>query len=617
MAEDLLDILRDCVENKRQIKEVNGKICLGERHFPKSVDTTFPIHLPKGDKQQEFYKLHEVLFFMDNHTLTHPEYSKRAQEKKIRCVRRPDRKPLLLRIYGDSGVKTVKTRSATRHQPNQINDSPSFVPEDSTPSSSQNQDIGKRKLQMDRGTFEIKKQKTNIRTYSRKRSPHEFRRQDSANEDHTSDMDNINSITSEELDLVKNDNLAMDQALKSMTSFLKDHLGVTDDQLNIIQNSESNTVDLSNVASEVKNKIVHAGVFLSTKSSSRTNVDVPRQCYRAIKHPLRGWEMTKQDLSSVLLGDEQLKEHESPFLDDSLSKGSILLKRAFSILISQLKEYNKPLKSHDESDTFCKKIVKDCLTDAVDGFRDIFNELVSSQKLESQLDSLEKWVDVSRTELGKLFNSLIKTLQSLRDISISDHKPPISLFHLPEPTFSLALNPAKVTHSVVLEMYIRMGLAELKQILDIILSHGSETSELKDDESPIENPSNVILVKEETVDALGSDTVENIEFVSPFFGSQSIEQIDSTSQSTSGSGMDPSLQQSNPELEAIVHHTNGHTKTYSNTSSVHSTRSRPRRQSGSDYCQFNMFKTTVGSTLVSSFKKQIQEKINASDFISQ
>lgn len=34
-------------------------------------------------------------------------------------------------------------------------------------------------------------------------------------------MDAIHSSNSEELDLIKNENIAMDQALKSMTSFLK------------------------------------------------------------------------------------------------------------------------------------------------------------------------------------------------------------------------------------------------------------------------------------------------------------------------------------------------------------------------------------------------------------
>jgi len=333
-------------------------------------------------------------------------------------------------------------------------------------------------------------------------------------------------------------------------------LGVTDDQLDVIQNSESNTVDLSNVASEVKNNILHT--FSSTKPPSQLNFDVSRQCYKAVKHPLRGWEMTKQDLSSVLLEDtglEEMKEHESASLDECLSKGSILLKRAFSVLIAQLKEYNKLLKSEDESDIFCKKVVKDCLTDAVDGFRDIFNKLVSSEKIDNQSESLEKWVALSRTELEKLFNSLVMTLQSLRDISTSNQKPPISLFHLPEPTFSLALNPAKVTHNVVLEMYTRIGLAELKQILALILGCGSETMNNRLASCSVNgNPPDMNYKKEQKEVLQETESDEHIEFVSPFFGLQSIEHIDAPSPSTSGLATDASLQQSNLDYNAYTHH---------------------------------------------------------------
>lgn len=336
-------------------------------------------------------------------------------------------------------------------------------------------------------------------------------------------------------------------------------MGVTDDQLSVIQNSESNTVDLSNIASEVKSNIVRACVCPSTNSPSQPSIDNSRQCYKAVKHPLRGWEMIKQDLSSVLLGDtcfEQWKEHESASIDECLSKGSMLLKRAFSVLISQLKEFNKLLKSQDESDTFCQKVVKDCLTDAVDGFRDLFNKLLASENIEDQTENLEKWVDMSRTELQKLFNSLVMTLQSLRDISTSNQKPPISLFHLPEPTFSLALNPAKVTHSVVLEMYIRIGLAELKQILAVILGHTSETRNITHALSSANgSPINVVCENEETETSEKIETDESVEFVSPFFGSQSIEQIDAPSQCTSSSVIDQSLPQSCPESDVDSHHT--------------------------------------------------------------
>lgn len=613
MAQDLLEILRNCVEKKCQIKEVNEQVLLGGQYFPKRAVTSFPIQKPKGDKQTEYYKLDEILFFMENRNLPHSEYLKKAKERKIGCVRRPDRKRLLFCIFGESGVKT---RSSARQQPSQVTGSPSFVPKDTLPSlSSPSPEVVKRKLQIDRSNCEVKKQRSNLRTYSRKRSPHQFSRPDSRNEDQSFDMD-TNTSTFEELDLIKNENMAMDQALKSMTSFLKDHLGVTDDQMNIIQNSESNTVDLSNVASEVRSNIVHAGVFSSTESPSQTKFDIPRQCYKAVKHPLRGWEMTKQDLSSVLSGDkgfkqvEQFSDHEAASLNESLSKGSILLKRAFSILISQLREYNKPLKSHDESDTFCRKVVKDCLTDAVDGFRKIFSELITSKQIENKSNSLDEWVNCSKAELEKLFNSLVMTLQSLRDISISEQKTPMSLFHFPEPTFSLALNPAKVTHSVLLEMYIRIGLAELRQILGLILNCGPETNTRHNSNA------NVIGEKEETeisqVAETETDTAESMEFVSPFFGSQSIEHINAPTQSTSGSEVDPSLSLSNPEFEGVTCHTNGETRSHSKTIVHHTC-----QPSGGECCHYSMFKTTVGNTLVSSFKKQIQEKINARDFISQ
>lgn len=255
-------------------------------------------------------------------------------------------------------------------------------------------------------------------------------------------------------------------------------MGLSDDQLQVLQDGSSSSDELNDIASHVKNKIIHTRMALRSDSPSPPlNVTSPKYCYKAVKHPIRGWEMIKEDLLSVLSGYSvsnfatEIKDHQSKAIEECLAKGTVQLKRAFSVIIAQIREFNK---SHEESDTFCEKVVKDCLIEAVDSFRDMFKGLLSSGESDSHEESVEKWVEMSRAELGKLFQSLAMTLQSLQDIPASTQNPPLTLFHLPEPTFSLALNPAKVTHSVVLEMYVRIGLAELRQILMLLMGVNSD-----------------------------------------------------------------------------------------------------------------------------------------------
>lgn len=480
MAEDVLDVVRECVQNQRQIKEINGKISLGGRCFPKNVETTFPCRWQKGNsKGRKFYNLGEICFFVRHRLLPHVEYVKKAKEKEIRHVQKPERKLLMNRVCPNPKRKLRSGLERATQQTSSVA-ARIYTNEESICQSSDDVGTESKNLQGDENTGGSAKQ--NLRTYSRKRSNHEFKpTARPQSEDQFSFVDASAAYEddlSDELMLLKSENLQLERTLKSMESFLQDHLGVTSEQLKSIQECESNTVELSLIASHVKNNIVHADMFTNGDAASRTSYGNSKSCYKAVKHPIRGWEMTKQDLSSVLLGYEDLKQSglEKPLsssVEQCLSKGMALLKRTFSVLISQMREHNSPSKPQEESDLFFKKIVKDCISDAVDSFRDMFTGLLNTGN-STDSANVERWVDISRAELGKIFHSLALTLQSLRDIHPAQQKAPTSLFHFPEPTFSLALNPAKVTHSVVLEMYVHIGLAELRRIIWNIVEQEKE-----------------------------------------------------------------------------------------------------------------------------------------------
>ncbi|KAK3907426.1 Parafibromin [Frankliniella fusca] len=653
MAEDILDTLRDCLQNRRLIREVNGKINVAGRNFPKHTETTFPIRQIKGarksNKCKKFYNLEAIYFFLENQNLPHYEYAKKAQEKGIASVTKLDRKPLLARIGGEAAPSKKSTLKGKATEYCAKLENPSAV-------SRVEPEPLNRKQSSDQDSSEIERQRPHVRTYSRKRSSHEFRsssrRQSLGTEEQLFDLDVgvVNTDVAEELALLKTENINLERSLRNVISFLKDHLGATEEQLMAMQECESNTVELSSIASSMKNKIVYASILSSGDSQCQVNQRTPRFCYKAVRHPTRGWEMIKQSLSSALSGREdsntsEMEESKSISLDESLSKGTVLLKRAFSMLISQMRESSR-FKTHEEFDTFCQKIILDCLAEAVDSFRELFNGLLSSQKTDEELGEVDRWVDICRTELVKLFQSLTRTLQSLRDIPTIQHKQPISLFHLPAPTFSLALNPAKVTHSVVLEMYVRFGVAELQRILMNILDCGphvplnnsyitfspnsSNEKANNNNESKICHSWSPTSTSEEVSDLT---TLQDQVEISPPHQSETQfkafcetpilqscktdtnllalnqetiqqEKFDTDSSLSSSS-------QSSPRshlINRVLFQQNGNSEKFLNSTSTYQT----RRLSEGDYGQYSKFKTSLGNTMVSSFKKRIQEKIQAS-----
>ncbi|XP_026278224.2 uncharacterized protein LOC113206379 [Frankliniella occidentalis] len=653
MAEDILDTVRECLLKGQQIRELNNKICVGGRNFLKTTETTFPIKQikagRKSNKCRKFYNLEEISFFIENVELPHYQYTKKAQDKGVECVRKLDRKPLLTRIGGETLLKR-KSRPIKRTTGGG-NKSEGFstpIPLEPEPAN--------RKQAVEKDSGESgERQKPHLRTYSRKRSSRSSsRRQSLASEDQL-DVDTgvVNNDIAEELISIKTENKNLECSLRNIISFLKDHLGATEEQLTAMQECESNTVELSNIASSIKDKIAYSGVLPNGNTHSPANFESPSFCYKAVKHPSRGWEMRKLHLSSVLSGHEDLnstevEETKSSTFEESLSKGTVLLKRVFSMLISQMRESNR-FTTHEEFDLFCQKIITDCLAESVESFRELFSGLCSSKLVEDESEEVDRWVAVCRAELGKLFLSLTKTLQSLRDIPNIQQKQPISLFHLPEPTFSLALNPAKVTHSVVLEMYVRFGVAELQGILKNLLGCGSinpmnnsftsfspsankKINNTNNNESKIEhswNPSTSEEIPEPAPPQLPTDVSpqhpNDIEFVSVSgsptsqgckndFSPHSLnpetivpEIIDAESSSASSTSL-PCSPQPHP-VNRVLFQQNRNSDNILNSNSTYQT----RRSSESDRysSQYSVFKASLGNVLVSSFKKQIQEKIQA------
>ena len=197
------------------------------------------------------------------------------------------------------------------------------------------------------------------------------------------------------------------------------------------------------------------------------------RCFVAIPHPLFEWDTVKDDTTHVVSGqrinrkDTDIEKRYQYVLDNCLKRGESDLKDSLSILISHMRDVNKSNLSLPEVEASCKRTLERCLTSAQEDFREMFESLLSVVQESSPDLELQKWMSESETELRKLLNSLMLSLQTLRDVSPSSR----TLFHFPEPIVSIALNPTKVTHSVVLEIYVRLGLAELRRILiDMIAS---------------------------------------------------------------------------------------------------------------------------------------------------
>ncbi|XP_033119165.1 parafibromin-like [Anneissia japonica] len=110
---DVLSILRQYNIQKKDILEDGEQVSFGEFSWPKDVRTNYVIWgTGKDGVSKEYYTLDAILFLLKNVKDAHPIYVRQAAADNIPVVRRPDRRPLLAYLNGETNTSASIDKSA-------------------------------------------------------------------------------------------------------------------------------------------------------------------------------------------------------------------------------------------------------------------------------------------------------------------------------------------------------------------------------------------------------------------------------------------------------------------------------------------------------------------------
>ncbi|XP_071947253.1 parafibromin-like [Antedon mediterranea] len=110
---DVLSILRQYNVQKKDIVEDGEQVSFGEFSWPKDVRTNYVIWgTGKDGVSKEYYTLDAILFLLKNVKDAHPIYVRQAAAENIPVVRRPDRRPLLAYLNGETNTSASIDKSA-------------------------------------------------------------------------------------------------------------------------------------------------------------------------------------------------------------------------------------------------------------------------------------------------------------------------------------------------------------------------------------------------------------------------------------------------------------------------------------------------------------------------
>ncbi|VVC33971.1 Paf1 complex subunit Cdc73, N-terminal domain [Cinara cedri] len=102
MADPLI-MLRMYNIDKKKIRINDNDILFGDLSWPKTFESNyFAYDSGKNGSTRRYYTLECLLFLLNNATLRHSEYVQQAKAKNVPYIRRPDRKPLLAYLSGES-----------------------------------------------------------------------------------------------------------------------------------------------------------------------------------------------------------------------------------------------------------------------------------------------------------------------------------------------------------------------------------------------------------------------------------------------------------------------------------------------------------------------------------
>ncbi|CAF0937793.1 unnamed protein product [Adineta steineri] len=148
---DALSLLRQFTIENREYTTENDRFVFNDLAYPKDVKTNYLVYgTGKDNTSKDYYTLESIVFLLKNVELQHANYVKKAAEKGIPAISRPDRKDLLSYLQGQTATADRVDKNApldiTMQRPLQINKRPAEDPRLDAPKFARVEDDDMQKL---------------------------------------------------------------------------------------------------------------------------------------------------------------------------------------------------------------------------------------------------------------------------------------------------------------------------------------------------------------------------------------------------------------------------------------------------------------------------------------
>jgi len=148
---DPISLLRQFVTENKEYTLENDRFVFNDLAYPKDVKTNYLVYgTGKDTTPKDYYTLESIVFLLKNVDLQHANYVKKAGEKGIPAISRPDRKDLLAYLQGQSNTADRIDRNApieiTMQRPILVNKRPAEDPRMDAPKIARAEDDDMQKL---------------------------------------------------------------------------------------------------------------------------------------------------------------------------------------------------------------------------------------------------------------------------------------------------------------------------------------------------------------------------------------------------------------------------------------------------------------------------------------
>jgi parafibromin len=130
---DALSLLRQFIIENKEYTIENDRFVFNDLAYAKDIKTNYLVYgTGKDSTPKDYYTLESIVFLLKNVDLQHANYVKKAAEKGILSISRPDRKDLLSYLNGQTITADRIDRNApleiTMQRPLQVNKRPAEDP---------------------------------------------------------------------------------------------------------------------------------------------------------------------------------------------------------------------------------------------------------------------------------------------------------------------------------------------------------------------------------------------------------------------------------------------------------------------------------------------------------